>query len=500
MAGRVARVSLRGVRLSFGPTRALAGVDLEAHPGEVHAVLGENGAGKSTLMRVLAGIAAPDQGVMELDGVPWRPRGPADARARGLAMVHQELALCPHLDVAANVVLGVETTRAGLLDARAIDRLAGAAIGRAFGDRPVDLRAPVSALPLADRQLVEIARALATPEASGERLRVLVLDEPTSSLGAADADRLLALVRQLAGVGTTVLYVTHALEEVARAADRFTVLRDGATVGQGRVADTPADALVRMMAGRDVDSAYPRSRRPPGDVVLSARALAGSPFPVDATFELRRGEILGIAGIVGSGRTELLRALFGLDAVRGGDLRVGAVLGPASPARRWAQGVGFSSEDRKGEGLALSLSIADNLALSRLGASGFSLPGRARRAASRWIKDLSIKCTGPDQRIVELSGGNQQKVQLARLLHHDVDVLLLDEPTRGIDVASKFEIARLCDALASQGKAILLVSSFLPEVLGLSDRIAVMVRGRLGPPHDARHCDAAGLLGEAVGA
>ncbi|HEY4012736.1 MAG TPA: sugar ABC transporter ATP-binding protein [Polyangiaceae bacterium] len=499
MAGRIARVSLRGVRLSFGPTRALAGVDLEAHVGEVHAVLGENGAGKSSLMRVLAGVTVPDAGAMEIDGVPWRPRGPADARARGLAMVHQELALCPHLDVAANVMLGIEPTRAGLLDPRALDRLAGAAVVRAFGDRSVDLRVPVAALSVAERQLVEIARALATAEASGGRLRVLVLDEPTSSLGAADADRLLSLVGQLAAAGTTVLYVTHALEEVARAAHRFTVLRDGATVGQGDVADTPADALVRMMAGRDVDSAYPRSHRTPGEVVLSARTLAGASLPVDATFELRRGEILGVAGLVGSGRTELLRTLFGLDAVRSGELRVGALLGPASPARRWAQGVGFSSEDRKGEGLALSLSIADNLTLSRLGPSGPGLPGRARRAASRWIADLSIKSTGPDQRVGELSGGNQQKVQLARLLHHDVDILLLDEPTRGIDVASKAEIARLADTLASRGKAILLVSSFLPELLGVSDRIAVMVRGRLGPAHDARLSDAAGLLREAVG-
>jgi ribose transport system ATP-binding protein len=495
----VARVSLRGVRLSFGPTRALVGVDLEARAGEVHAVLGENGAGKSTLMRVLAGVAVPDAGVMEVDGVPWRPRGPADARARGLAMVHQELALCPHLDVASNVVLGIEPTRAGLLDARAIGRLAAAAVARAFGDHAVDLRAPVARLSVAERQLVEIARALATAEASGGRLRVLVLDEPTSSLGGADADRLLSLVGQLAAGGTTVLYVTHALEEVMRAAHRFTVLRDGATVGHGDVTGTATDTLVCMMAGRDVDRAYPRSTRTPGEVVLSAKALAGSPLPVDASFELRRGEILGVAGLVGSGRTELLRTLFGLDAVRRGELRVGAVFGPASPARRWAQGVGFASEDRKGEGLALSLSIADNITLSRLGPSGPRLPGRARRAASRWIQELSIRSTGPDQRVAELSGGNQQKVQLARLLHHDVDILLLDEPTRGIDVASKAEIANLYDALASRGKAVLLVSSFLPEILGVSDRIAVMVRGRLGPAHDARLCDAAGLLGEAVG-
>jgi ribose transport system ATP-binding protein len=494
------RVALRDVRLSFGPTRALAGVELDARAGEVHAVLGENGAGKSTLMRVLAGVVAPDAGTVLVDGVPWRPRGPADARRQGLAMVHQELALCLHLDVAANVVLGIEPARLGVIDRRAADRLVREALTRAFGDRSVDPRATVATLPLADRQLVEIARALATAQAAGGRLRVLVLDEPTSSLGAADADRLLALVRTLANDGATVLYVTHALDEVARVARRFTVLRDGVTVGRGEVSRTSTEAIVRMMAGRDVASAYPRSARTPGEVVVSAKALAGARLPVDATFELRRGEVLGVAGLVGSGRTELLRAIFGLDPVRRGELRVGALLGPASPARRLSQGMGFASEDRKGEGLALSLSIADNLTLSKLGPSGLALPSRARDAAARWISELGIKCSGPDQRVAELSGGNQQKVQLARLLHHDVDVLLLDEPTRGIDVTSKAEIARTCDALASRGKSVLLVSSWLPELLGMADRIVVMARGRLGPAHAAEACDAAGLLREAVGA
>jgi ribose transport system ATP-binding protein len=254
------------------------------------------------------------------------------------------------------------------------------------------------------------------------------------------------------------------------------------------------------MAGRAIASAYPRSPRTPGDIVISARALAGRVLPIDATFELRRGEVLGIAGIVGAGRTELLRAIFGLDPVRRGELKVGAVLGPASPSRRLTQGVGFASEDRKGEGLALSLSVADNLTLSKLGSSGLGLPARARSAASHWIAELAIQCSGPDQPVAELSGGNQQKVQLARLLHHDVDILLLDEPTRGIDVASKAEIARLCDEFASRGKAILLVSSWLPELLGMADRIAVMNRGHLGTARPSVECDAASLLGEAVGA
>jgi ribose transport system ATP-binding protein len=494
------RVLLRGVRKRFGSTRALSGVDLEARAGEVHAILGENGAGKSTLMNVLAGVVTPDEGRVLLDGSPWKPRAPADARRQGVAMVHQELALCPHLDVAANVALGIEPSRLGVMRMQAIDALVRPALAQALGNRIIDPRATVADLSVADCQLVEIARALASANASGKPLRLLVLDEPTSSLGAPDAERLLSLVRELADRGTTVLYVTHVLEEVGRVAQRFTVLRDGATAGTGAPSSTSIDDVIRMMAGRDIGSAYPRSARSPGEAIVSARALAGTRLPLDASFELRRGEVLGVAGIVGAGRTELLRAVFGLDPVRRGELKVGVWFGPASPARRLAQRVGFASEDRAGEGLALSLSIADNLTLSRLGPSGPGLPGRTRAAAAQWIARLGIKCAGPDQRASELSGGNQQKVQLARLLHHDVDVLLLDEPTRGIDLMSKAEIARVCDELASRGKAILLVSSWLPELLGMADRIAVMDRGRLGPARPASEWDSARLLREAVGA
>jgi ribose transport system ATP-binding protein len=494
------RLSLRDLRKTFGSTAALGGVDLEAAAGEVHAVLGENGAGKSTLMKILAGVIAPDGGSVALDGARWAPRGPADARARGLAMVHQELALCPHLSVADNVMLGIEPTRLGFVRSAEVAGRVGDALDRAFGrDRAPSLRARVADLSLADRQLVEIARALATARVAGGALRVLVLDEPTSSLGARDVERLFALVRELAAGGTTVLYVSHFLEELPRVAARFTVLRDGRTAATGEVGRASIDDIVRAMAGRDVDRAAPRTRRAPGEVLVSGRDLAGTSLPVEATFELRRGEVLGIAGLVGAGRTELLRALFGLDRVARGEIRVGAVVGPTSPWRRLAQGVGFASEDRKGEGLATSLTIADNLTLSRLGPSGPGLPGRARAAAERWIAELSIKCAGPDQRVVELSGGNQQKVQIARLLHHGVDVLLLDEPTRGIDVGSKAQIAQLLDGLAADGKAILLVSSWLPELLQMADRIAVMRRGKLGAARPARECDEASLLAEAVG-
>jgi len=496
----VPRLALRDVRKSFGSTVALAGVSLEAAPGEVHAVIGENGAGKSTLMNVLAGVVEPEAGDVFLDGAAWRPRVPARARADGVAMVHQELALCPHLDVQANVALGIEPTRFGFVRAGITERIVEEGLARAFGRRPVDPHARVGELSVADRQLVEIARAVATSRAAGGALRLLILDEPTSSLDAPDAERLFALVLDLAREGTTVLYVSHFLQEVSRIATRFTVLRDGATVGIGDVASTSADEMVAMMAGRtDVARAVSRSPRTAGEVVLSARALGGVSLPVDATFELHRGEVLGIAGLVGAGRTELLRAIFGLDPVRRGEVRVGMAVGPASPARRWAQGVGFASEDRRREGLATELSIAENLTLSKLGPSGHGLPRRVHDAASTWIERLAIRCSGPDQRVAELSGGNQQKVQLARLLHHDVDVLLLDEPTRGIDVATKAQIAELYGALAARGKAVLLVSSWLPELLAVADRIAVMHRGRLGPAMPVAECDERSLLLEAVG-
>jgi ribose transport system ATP-binding protein len=266
--------------------------------------------------------------------------------------------------------------------------------------------------------------------------------------------------------------------------DVFTVLRDGQSVGGGRTADVPAEKIIAMMVGRQVADLYPRSVRKQGEVILSTEQLAGMTKPRAASFSLHRGEVVGIAGLVGAGRTELLRAMFGLDPIRKGDVRLAAYAGPASPAARWDQGMGIVSEDRKTEGLALSLSIANNLTLSKLsgmGPGGLVMPGRQNKIASSWIQKMRVKCSGPQQPIGALSGGNQQKVAIARLLHHDVDVLLLDEPTRGIDVGSKAQIYQLIDELALAGKAILIVSSYLPELMGVCDRIAVMCRGVLGP-------------------
>jgi ribose transport system ATP-binding protein len=486
---------MRGVRKSFGATAALAGVDLRVGPGEVLAVVGENGAGKSTLMKVLAGVVRPDAGTMLLDGVAYAPQSPRDARAAGVAMIHQELALAPHLTVAENVLLGTEPARWGLLDRRALRAAARAALAD-LGRPDIDPAAVVSTLPIADRQVVEIARAVAVD------CRVLVLDEPTSSLTAADVRHLEALVKRLRDRGHAILFISHVLEEVRSFADRVTVLRDGATAGGGALAGLDDATIVRWMVGRAVTELYPRSSRTPGPVVLEVDGLAGRRLPRAASLALRRGEVLGIAGLVGAGRTELVRAIFGLEPVRTGTVRVAAHVGPASPARRWSQGVGMVSEDRKAEGLALDLSVADNLTLSRLGGlgpPGFVGAGRQADAARRWLEPLRIRCRDVAQPVAALSGGNQQKVALARLLHHDVDVLVLDEPTRGIDVGAKARIYEVIDELATRGRAILLVSSHLPELLGVCDRVAVMRRGVLGPARPVGEIDDRSVMQEAIG-
>jgi ribose transport system ATP-binding protein len=493
------RLSARGISKRFGSTIALNDVSFEARAGEVHAIVGQNGAGKSTLMSVLAGAIRADSGQLELDGVPYAPRDPSDAKRQGVAIVHQEAALCPALTVAENVLLGVEPVRAGVIDRKlARERCERALELVAPAERRLALRAdaPASELGPAEQQLVAIARALAQSDC-----RLLILDEPTSRLGLADTDQLFAVVRRLTRSGISVLYISHFLEELRRIADRYTVIRDGQTVQSGTIADTPVEELVRLMAGRAVEANFVRSPAEKGGVVLELDGLSGRRLPISASLELFRGEVLGLAGLVGSGRSELLRAVFGLDAVKSGRIKVGAVIGPASPARRLAQGLGLLSEDRKLEGLALELSVADNLTLSKLepfGPWGLVLPARQAAAAKRWVDQLGIRCHDVAQPARGLSGGNQQKLALARLLHHDVDVLLLDEPTRGIDIASRSEIYRFIDGLLQRKKAVILVSSQFPELLSLCDRIAVMKRGVLGPARPASELDEHRLLLEAT--
>jgi ribose transport system ATP-binding protein len=484
----------RGLVRSFGSTLAVAGVDFGVARGEVRALVGENGAGKSTLMKLLSGVLPPEDGEILLDGAAFRPSSPKDARDAGVVMVHQELALAPHLSVAENLFLGMEPARFGVLGRSEMRARARQALS-SLEHPDISPDARVESLSVAEQQIVEIARALLL------EARVLILDEPTSSLSRPDVERLFRLIRRLAERGLAVIYISHFLEEVFEIADTYTVLRDGRSVGEGRIAGASTREIVRLMVGRDIKEMFPRSKRSRGDVVLEVSGLRGRVYPLSASFELCRGEVLGVAGLMGAGRTEMVRAIFGLDPVRGGKVRVGAFEGPAAARERLRQGAGLLSEDRKREGLAAIRSIGENLTLTRLeglGPLGLVLPRRVEAASRTWIESLGIQCKGPRQPVSELSGGNQQKVALARLLYHDLDVLLLDEPTRGIDVGSKAAIYRLIDELALRGKAILLVSSYLPELLGVCDRIAVMRRGELGEAVPAEEATEESIMARAA--
>jgi ribose transport system ATP-binding protein len=469
-------LEMQDVVKSFGVSRALDGVSLSVRAGEVHALIGENGAGKSTLMKVLSGALQPDSGTMRLEGQPYAPRSPREAIRQGVAMIYQELNLAPHLSVEANVMLGQEKTRSGLIRGREHRRIVSEALE--LLEHP-DIRpeTPVGQLSIGAQQLVEVARALVS------RARVLVFDEPTSSLTDHDSQRLFALIERLRSKGLAIIYISHFLEEVQRVSQRFTVLRDGRRITSGEIASASIEEILAHMVGRSLEELFPAVAHEAGEPILELKGVRGRDRGEPADLVLRRGEILGIAGLIGAGRTELLRALFGLDPVVSGRVRIGVIEGGYSPPqRRIQQGLGFLSEDRKAEGLALGRSIEDNLtysALARHARWGW-ISRRSRRSAVRhWMERLRIKAMGPGQPVGVLSGGNQQKVAIARLLHQQADVLLLDEPTRGIDVGSKSEIYRLIGELAAEGKAILVVSSYLPELFGICDRICVMSRGRL---------------------
>jgi ribose transport system ATP-binding protein len=473
-------LSLKAIRKSFGPTIALDGVDLELRPGEVHALIGENGAGKSTLMNVIAGALRPDEGNMELNGAPYTPASPLDARLHGIALIHQELSLCPHLSVAENVLMGIESSHFGWLDrdkliARTSDVL------RTFQHADIKPEKRVGDLPVAARQIVEISRALAA------NARIILMDEPTSSLQRDDVAHLFTLIRQLSADGISVVYISHFLEEVRQIADRFTVLRDGRSVATGDIANITDDELIARMVGRAQQNLFPerKTSNSTHEKILEVRNLAAPPLLKDASFELRRGEILGIAGLMGSGRTPLLRAIFGLEPPSNGMISVNREAlrsGRTTPAMRLVEGVGYLSEDRKGDGLTLNQSLSDNVTVTKFETCsrwGWLDLAAQRRQAEKLVNALKIKTRSVQQPVGSLSGGNQQKVAVARLLHQDADVLLLDEPTRGIDIGSKAQVYETIAACAEQDKAVLMVSSYLPELFGMCDRLAVMSRGRL---------------------
>ena len=490
------RLRIRGVAKRFGPTVALGGVSLEVAPGEVHALIGENGAGKSTLMKVLSGAHQPDAGSLLLDGQPFKPSDPLHARNSGVAMIYQELNLAPDLSVEENMLLGTEPQTMGWLRRGERRRLAKRALEE-IGQPDLPLDAPVRSLTIAQQQLVEIARALV-----GEP-RVLIMDEPTSSLTRLDTENLFAVIERMSQRGVSVIYISHFLEECQRVASRFTVLRDGRSVGSGAMAGASLDEIIQLMVGRTGDEIYPHTSRAIGEPVLELRGVAGLVKPSRVDLTLRAGEIVGLFGLVGAGRTETLRAVFGLDRLAKGSVSVFSHEATRStPAKRLANGVGLLSEDRKEEGLLLGRSIADNLTLTRLGPVtrlGIVNSSAQAAAAGKWMDRLDVKALDAAQPVGELSGGNQQKIALGRLLHHEANILLLDEPTRGIDVGSKAQIYRLMNDLAGRGKAVIFVSSYLPELLGVCDRIGVMCRGELSEVRPVADWSESAIIRAAVG-
>ena len=494
-------LSLRAIHKSVGPTVALDGVDLELRKGEVHALIGENGAGKSTLMNVIAGSLRPDQGTMEIDGEVYSPSNPLDARMRGIALIHQELSLCPHLSVAENVLMGIESSRLGWLDR---DRLIARTneVLKTFHHADIRPEKRVGDLSVAARQIVEISRAIAA------KARIILMDEPTSSLQREDVSHLFTLIRKLSSEGISVIYISHFLEEVRQISERFTVLRDGRSVANGEISTTTDDELIAKMVGRAQQNLFPvraRSAAKP-ETILNVKNLAAPPLLKSASFELRRGEILGIAGLMGSGRTPLLRAIFGLDRPARGTIEVNKrslAPGRSTPAMRLIEGFGYLSEDRKGDGLTLNQSVADNVTVTQFGSCsrmGWLDLRAQRKQTEELVNALKIRTRGVQQAVGSLSGGNQQKVIVARLLHQDADVLLLDEPTRGIDIGSKAQVYETIAACAAQNKAVLMVSSYLPELFGICDRLAVMSRGRLSAVRPIDQWTPETVLQAAIGA
>ncbi|MDP9861522.1 ribose transport system ATP-binding protein [Streptosporangium brasiliense] len=454
---------MRGIAKSFLGVRVLSGVDLEAAAGEVHAVVGENGAGKSTLMKILAGVHAPDEGGVEIDGVPVSFAHPVDAQRAGVAIIYQEFNLLPERGVAENVFLGREPVRRGLVD-RAVMEAATARLLEELGETSFSPRDLVRHLSVAQQQVVEIVKALS------QDARIIVMDEPTAALADHEVELLYRLVARLRERGIAVLYISHRLREVFDLAARVTVLKDGALVKTVRTAEVTSDELVRLMVGRDLGAHFPPRDGRAGEVRLSVRG-GGNAVLDGIDLDLRAGQILGVAGLQGAGRTELAKALFGAEPFTRGEM---SPLRPTSVRQAVAAGIGLVTEDRKAEGLALRQSVRDNaLLVSR------SVRRGGRDDVRRLLEAVRLRPPRPEQEVRYLSGGNQQKVVLAKWMTVAPQVLLFDEPTRGVDVGAKAAIYDLMRDLARDGMAIMMISSELPELIGMSDRVVVMRDGRI---------------------
>ena len=470
-------LELRHAAKSFGAVRALIDGSVELRAGEVHALVGENGAGKSTLVKVLAGVHQPDSGTLTVAGREVALHGPAAARAAGIAVIYQEPTLFPDLTVAENMFIGRQPLKPGRrIDRRAMHDEAAAIFGRL--GVPLDPARLARGLPIADQQVVEIGKALSLDA------RVIVMDEPTAALSAAEVDRLFEVVRTLRDGGSAVMFISHRLEEVFAICQQVTVMRDGSQVLTSQLAGLTAANLVRAMVGRELAERPPEAGgATPGEPLLAVERLTREGVFTDVSFTVRAGEIVALAGLVGSGRSEVARAVFGIDSYDAGAVTVrGQRLRKASPTRAMAAGVGFVPEDRRQQGLVMDMSVQQNVALASLGRlrrGGLILASAERAIAADWAARLKIRYGRLTDPVAMLSGGNQQKVVLAKWLGRKPAVLIVDEPTRGIDVGTKAEVHHLLVGLAKSGVAVLMISSELPEVLGVSDRILVMREGEL---------------------
>lgn len=471
-------LSLSNVSKTFGPVVALQDMQLNVRRGRVHTLLGENGAGKSTLMKILAGVHQPSSGEIILGGVPYHPQNPQDAVASGLTIVFQELSLCNNLTVAENILATREPTTAGFINDRALLRKAGDIIREL--KLPIDIEEKVGNLSIAQRQLVEIAKGLSVDA------KVVILDEPTSSLSDSEAEILFDIILSLKRRGVAVIYISHRMEEIMRLSDDITVIRDGKYVRTEERENVTIDELIALMVGRQMDEIYPprtvaapqRSEKP----VLTVENFSRESEFENISFDVRPGEILGFFGLIGSGRSEIMNALFGMKRATGSVRLNGQAVNIASPVEAIAKGIGFVTENRKEEGLVLSHSVEANISMVALksfaGRFGFLKRRKEQAAATIEVDRLAIKTASLDMAAGNLSGGNQQKIVLAKWLLINPKVLILDEPTRGVDVGAKFEIYKIIRQLAADGAAILMISSELPEVLGLSDRVVVMHEGK----------------------
>jgi ribose transport system ATP-binding protein len=469
------RLDIEGVNKTFPAVKALSDMSLRIRPGEVHALLGENGAGKSTLLRAMSGVLKPDSGTIAVDGKPVLLRTPLDARRAGIAMIHQELQQVPELTVAQNMFLGRPLRRGAVFVDRAAQE-AAAATALAPLDPAIRPQAPIKSLKVAQRQIVEIARALL------ENARIIAMDEPTSSLTPSEFDRLAVVIAGLAARGVSIIYVSHKMDEVFKVCSRATVMRDGHLVGEVDLRATSESAVVSMMVGRALAVAAHRSSAT-ADIVLSVRNLTSGTKVVDASLDLRRGEVLGIAGLIGAGRTELLRLIAGADRPTSGSVLMnGRTLAARGTRAAIATGIGLVPEERKRDGIIPQRSVVNNVALpsmKRFAPHGLIRRGELRRVATRILTSINLRPLQIDRPIRLFSGGNQQKAIIARWIAADTQILLFDEPTRGIDVGAKAEIYGLIEQLAAQGKSIIVVSSELPEILRLADRVLVMRQGQI---------------------